>query len=201
MSAGMGFPLSGKGKMPDSLVRRAMEVTRREGRRSLAAYEPQARGSRVFGGDNRGVPSGAAQPRGSRGAAPADVSNAGIALALVYPLVRYPLVRRVHTALGMTARSAGEGGKGANMKQRKPSIASLETVTLEEAQAYIAYATGDELEGAYALARDRNKLDGSASAPDDAEVHHALFLLCRALGKVAPSFDQMRVELRRRVAA
>jgi hypothetical protein len=87
------------------------------------------------------------------------------------------------------------------MKQRKPSVASLETVTLDEAQAYIAYALGDELEGAYALAWDRNKLDGSIAAPDDAEVHHALFLLCRALGKIAPSFDQMRVELRRRAAA
>ncbi len=87
------------------------------------------------------------------------------------------------------------------MKQRKPSIQSLETVTTEEAQAYIAYAHGDELDGAYALAWDRNKLDGSVTAPDDAEVHHAMFLLCRALGKVAPSFDQMRVELRRRAAA
>jgi hypothetical protein len=51
------------------------------------------------------------------------------------------------------------------------------------------------------LATDRNKLDGSHGEPDDAEVHHALFLLCRARGKDAPSYDEMRVELRRRVAA
>ena len=37
--------------------------------------------------------------------------------------------------------------------------------------------------------------------PDDAEVHHAYFLLCRARGMLPPSFDEMRVELRRRVAA
>jgi hypothetical protein len=116
-------------------------------------------------------------------------SNAGVALALVYPL---------HAILGRPAKAVG---KGENMKQRKPSIQSLETVTLEEAQAYIAYAHGDELEGAHALAWDRNRMDGSVSAPDDAEVHHALFLLCRALGKLAPSFDEMRVELRRRAAA
>lgn len=85
--------------------------------------------------------------------------------------------------------------------KRKPSIKSLETVSLEEAQAYLEYASGDELDAAYALAWDRNRLDGSIAPPDEAEVHHALFLLCRAKGKVAPSFDQMRVELRRRVAA
>jgi len=85
--------------------------------------------------------------------------------------------------------------------KRKPSIKSLETVSIEEAQAYLEYASGDELDAAYALAWDRNRLDGSISPPDEAEVHHALFLLCRARGKVAPSFDEMRIELRRRVAA
>jgi hypothetical protein len=85
--------------------------------------------------------------------------------------------------------------------KRKPSIKSLETVSLDEAIAYLDHAGGDELNAAYALAWDRNKLDGSLAAPDDAEVHHALFLLCRARGKHAPSFDEMRVELRRRVAA
>ncbi len=87
------------------------------------------------------------------------------------------------------------------MKKRKPSIKSLETVSLDEAQAYLEHAGGDELDAAYALAWDRNRLDGAMAAPDDAEVHHALFLLCRVLGKSAPSFDEMRVELRRRVAA
>ena len=85
--------------------------------------------------------------------------------------------------------------------KRKPSIRSLETVSLEEAQAYLEYAGGDELTAAFTLAVDRNRLDGSTATPDDAEVHHALFLLCRARGKDAPSFDQMRVELRRRIAA
>jgi len=85
--------------------------------------------------------------------------------------------------------------------KRKPSVQSLETVSLEEATAYLDYASGDELDAAYALAWDRNRLDGSILAPDDAEVHHALFLLCRARGVSPPSYDEMRVELRRRVAA
>ncbi|HEY8039931.1 MAG TPA: hypothetical protein VIF15_09070 [Polyangiaceae bacterium] len=85
--------------------------------------------------------------------------------------------------------------------RRKPSIKSLETVSLEEANAYLDHAGGDELNAANALAWDRNRLDGSLNAPDEAEVHHALFLLCRARGKQSPSFDEMRVELRRRVAA
>jgi hypothetical protein len=85
--------------------------------------------------------------------------------------------------------------------KRKPSIRSLETVSLEEARAYLEYAAGDEIDAAFTLATDRNRLDGSQSVPDDAEVHHALFLLCRARGKEAPSFDDVRVELRRRVAA
>lgn len=84
---------------------------------------------------------------------------------------------------------------------RKPTIKSLETVSLEEAIAYLEYANGDELNAAYALALDRSRLDGSAFPPDDAEVHHAYFLLCRARGLLPPSFDEMRVELRRRVAA
>jgi len=193
-----------QGKMPDYEIRRSTTATRRDGRRSLSAYEPLARGAKVLEGGTHGR---SAQSRGVRrhdrlphasgagsyGTAHGGASNAGIALALVYPLVRC-----VQSLMGRPARA---GDKGAQMKQRKPSIQSLETVTTEEAQAYIAYAHGDELEGAYALAWDRNKLDGSVSAPDDAEVHHAMFLLCRALGKVAPSFDQMRVELRRRAAA
>jgi hypothetical protein len=85
--------------------------------------------------------------------------------------------------------------------KRKPSIKSLQTVSLDEAVAYLDHARGDELNAAYALAWDRNRLDGSLLAPDEAEVHHALFLMCRACGKHPPSFDEMRVELRRRVAA
>lgn len=82
-----------------------------------------------------------------------------------------------------------------------PIIACLENVSLEEALAYLDAAEGDELGAAFALARDRNLLDGSLQEPDDAEVHHALFLLRRARGLTAPSFDLMRVQLRSRVAA
>jgi hypothetical protein len=85
--------------------------------------------------------------------------------------------------------------------KRKPSIKSLTTVTLEEAQSYLDHHGGDELGAALTLAHDRNRLDGSSAAPDDAEVHHALFLLRRAQGLEVPSFDEMRVQLRRRVAA
>jgi len=85
--------------------------------------------------------------------------------------------------------------------KKKPSIESLETVSAAEVEAYLDAAGGDELTAAYALACDRNRLDGSHAAPDDAEVHHALFLLCRVRGKHPPSFDEMRFELRRRAAA
>jgi hypothetical protein len=85
--------------------------------------------------------------------------------------------------------------------RRNPIVRSLGTVTLEEALAYLDAAGGDELSAAFALATDRNWLDGSSKTPDDAEVHHSLFLLCRARGLMAPSFDEMRVELRRRLAA
>ena len=127
------------------------------------------------------------------GGTDAGAWSAGIALALVYPLVR-----QVRRAMG---QEAGPRAEGNDMKKRKPSIKSLETVSPEEAQAYLEHANGDELDAASALAWDRNRLDGSIAAPDDAEIHHALFLLCRVIGKHAPSFDQMRVELRRRVAA
>jgi len=84
---------------------------------------------------------------------------------------------------------------------RTPAIKSLEDLSLEEALAYLDAADGDELAAAYALALDRNHLDGSSDEPDDAEIHHALFLLRSARGLDAPSFDLMRVQLRRRVAA
>lgn len=84
---------------------------------------------------------------------------------------------------------------------KTPAIRSLDTVSLEEALAYVDASEGDELGAAFALATDRNLLAGSSEAPDDAEVHHALFLLRRARGLDAPSFDLMRVQLKRRVAA
>jgi len=89
--------------------------------------------------------------------------------------------------------------RGTEMK--KASIASLETVSIEEARAYMHESNGDELAAAYLLAQHRNALDGSTDAPDETEVHHALFLLRRAQGLKAPSFDSMRVLLRQRVAA
>jgi hypothetical protein len=86
-------------------------------------------------------------------------------------------------------------------KMQSPCIRSLETITLEEALSYIDAALGDELGAARKVAEDRNKLAGSREAPDETEVHHALFLLRRARGLGAPSFDLMRVQLRRRAAA
>ena len=82
-----------------------------------------------------------------------------------------------------------------------PAIKSLEHVSLEEALAYLDASEGDELGAAFALATHRNELGGSPEAPDDAEVHHALFLLRKARGLDAPSFDLMRIQLKRRVAA
>jgi len=82
-----------------------------------------------------------------------------------------------------------------------PIITSLESLTLGEALAYLDSAEGDELSAAYSLAKDRNLLDGDTNEPDEAEVHHALFLLRRARGLDAPSFDLMRVQLRRLIAA
>jgi len=82
-----------------------------------------------------------------------------------------------------------------------PAIKSLEHVSLEEALAYLDASEGDELGAAFALATHRNELAGSSEAPDDAEVHHALFLIRKARGLDAPSFDLMRIQLKRRVAA
>ena len=80
-------------------------------------------------------------------------------------------------------------------------IASVDTISLNDALAYLDFADGNELEAAYALASDRNLLDGGDEEPDEAEVHHALYLLRRARGLTAPSFDLMRIQLRQRVAA
>jgi hypothetical protein len=82
-----------------------------------------------------------------------------------------------------------------------PAIKSLDHVSLEEALAYLDASEGDELGAAFALATHRNELGGSPEAPDDHEVHHALFLLRKARGLDAPSFDLMRIQLKRRVAA
>jgi hypothetical protein len=187
--------------MPDIQVRRDVVGSRREGRRSLSAYNSQARGlpdlssAPVGAGAGRGVRRSASQPRRGRWAEDGDF-NAGVALAIVYPLMRHGRSAQAESLLPQT-----RGDEGARMK-RKPSIRSLENVSREEAVAYLDHSNGDELNAAYTLAVDRARLDGShAPPPDDAEVHHALFLLCRARGKHSPSFDEMRVELRRRIAA
>ena len=182
--------------MPEFQVRRDVVGSRREGRRSLSAYNAQARGLRDLVESDRGGPP-EARPRHlrrDRDVRGADY-NAGVALALVYPLMR-----RAKLAGARYLVPQARGNEGASMK-RKPSIKSLENVSLDEAVNYLDHSSGDELNAAYALAVDRARLDGSHSAPDDFEVHHALFLLCRARGKHPPSFDEMRVELRRRIAA
>jgi hypothetical protein len=85
-------------------------------------------------------------------------------------------------------------------------LSDLKHFTPEQARGYLKAAKNDELAAAIALAHDRNVLDGSlsgrnsAGSPDDTEVHHALFLLRRALGLPAPSFDTLRVALRQRAA-
>lgn len=89
----------------------------------------------------------------------------------------------------------------------EPIIKSLEEVTLEQALQYLESAEGDELTAAIALAKDRNLLDEverfarGNEEPEEAEVHHALFMLRRPRGLSAPSFDLMRVQLRRLLAA
>jgi len=82
----------------------------------------------------------------------------------------------------------------------RPMLSDLKSFTPDQARSYMTAAHGDEVAAAIALANDRNALDGSGS-PDDAEIHHALFLLRRAQGLSAPSFDSLRVLLRRRTAA
>jgi hypothetical protein len=83
----------------------------------------------------------------------------------------------------------------------RPMLSDLTSFTPEQASAYLRAAKNDELSAAIALAQDRNALDGSpGSPPDDTEIHHALFLLRRALGLPAPSFDSLRVALRQRAA-
>jgi len=84
---------------------------------------------------------------------------------------------------------------------KKMAICSLDAVSLAEADSYLLAAGGDEIAAAFDLASDRNLLDGTSDPPDEAEVHHALFLLRRARGQEAPSFDNVRLAIRRRVAA
>jgi hypothetical protein len=189
--------------MPDLEIRRAVGGNRREGRRSLSAYGSHARGERsaVAGSLWNGSRPSRTVARAPSGALEAGVFSAGAALALVYPLVARARGAARNSAKGQERAAGQPRSEEPSGMKRQPSIRSLETVSIEEATAYLEHARGDELDAASALAWDRNRLDGSNAAPDDAEVHHALFLLRRARGQLPPSFDEMRVELRRRVAA
>jgi hypothetical protein len=189
--------------MSESEIRRVVSGGRRDGRRSLSAYGSHARGIREHVTAGIGLGPAIARVRWRRGVDQLSGGwTAGVALALVYPLVtQTPRPRTGGAASSTTALPYAGDGKGIGGMKRKPSIASLENVSFDEAAAYLDDAHGDELDAARALAWDRNRLDGSHGAPDEAEVHHALFLLCRARGKQPPSFDEMRVELRRRIAA
>ncbi len=172
---------------------------RRQGRRSLSAYDARARGTtESIEGGLRGI---IAPPRGrwvrvSWRAVEYDVWSAGVALALFYPLL---FASHGRSRVG-AATTAGPNREAPSMA-KKPSVSSLDTVSVNEARAYLSFAGGDELRAAALLAVDRNRLDGSLAPPDETEVHHALFLLCRAFGRLPPSFDEMRVELRRLAAA
>jgi hypothetical protein len=95
------------------------------------------------------------------------------------------------------AESAASRVSERGKRMRGPSIGSIDTLTLDEALSYMDLAEGDELVAAFELAHDRNVLDGGTAEPDDTEVHHALFMLRRARGLAAPSFDSMRIQLRR----
>ena len=75
-------------------------------------------------------------------------------------------------------------------------LRSLTTVTVDEARVYLETSCGDEIVAAIAVAIDRNVLAGTDGQPDDQDVHHALFLLRRAQGLGAPSFDDVRAALK-----
>ena len=174
--------------------------SRRQGRRSLSAYGSRARGTvEAFEGSLRWP--AARYTRGGIRSWPLTTEHgawsAGSALALVYPLL-WASQGRSRIGGATPARSKPEASSAA---KTKPSVRRLDTISAEEARDYLSYASGDELRAGYVLAVDRNRLDGSLAAPDEADVHHALYLLCRALGRLAPSFDEMRVELRRLTAA
>ena len=104
------------------------------------------------------------------------------------------------TALARHSQSVPVTGEEEKENMQRPMLSDLKSFTPELARAYMKAAKGDELAAAIALAHDRNALDGSSNTPDDAEVHHALFLLRRAQGLPAPSFDTLRVALRQRAA-
>jgi hypothetical protein len=130
--------------MPESQARRDVVGSRREGRRSLSAYNAQARGLRdLVESDRSGPPAPRARRvRAGRISGESGDFSAGVALALVYPLVWRS---RLADAGSLLPQSSGD--EGASMK-RKPSIKSLENVSLDEAVAYLDHSSGDELNAA-----------------------------------------------------
>jgi len=128
----------------------------------------------------------------------ATQTNLALQSANTHRRGRVPRRCSIESVDSPSSEKTGIDERGSRMT---PIIASLESVSLEEALAYLESADGDELVAAYSLAKDRNHLENNDADPDDAEVHHALFLLRRARGLAAPSFDLMRVQLRRLVAA
>jgi hypothetical protein len=85
--------------------------------------------------------------------------------------------------------------------QTANNLQNLSLISLETAHEYLEAANHDELEAAVLLATDRNLLAGFDEEPDEQEIHHALFLLRRVRGLEAPSFDALRIALRKRTAA
>jgi hypothetical protein len=67
-------------------------------------------------------------------------------------------------------------------------------LTESEARDRITNAKGDEYEAALLLAYELN----DDETPDGIEIHHALYMLHFALKRPAPSWDETRVEIRRR---
>ena len=145
---------------------------RREGRRSLRLTAARARGCVLFGGESRVVRHGSGRAAAKPLAARDRECSAGVALALLVPLLR-------------RAPQAGHGGRSSR-RQRSSEGAGHEekaerpeprAVSLEEARAYLEHAGGDG-------SRQRTPLPGTETAwmarmlaPDDAEIHHALFCL------------------------
>ena len=77
-------------------------------------------------------------------------------------------------------------------------IRDVDSLSETEALQYLAACDGDEVSAATRLAADRCKLARVASPPDEADVHHAMFLLRKARGLPSQSFDNLRIELRAR---
>jgi hypothetical protein len=71
-------------------------------------------------------------------------------------------------------------------------------LTPAEAVTYIHQNGNDELSAAEELAMDRALEAGETEEPDYVEIHHALFLITRALHRKCPSWDDTLLELKLR---